>query len=367
MPNVHSFLNFDSKVRIRIRYPLLRVLELEGSRNLTKLPEELKSMIHLRYLGLRYAELKQLPKTIGCLQNLQTINIECTEVETIPSSLWGIQALRHVTLKEWLPGPPPSSNLVNLQTLRKISVPESWRDELPHLPSLRSLMLRYFDKEENGSIVMPDWKIVLTLLGKLNKLVSLSIEGDCIPAEIADVKTSPSYQQLQELTLLGSAFSEPPFSTRFFLDTVEMPPNLIILRLVYIWFDKDQMPKLEKLPYLKSLKLSGIKNIEEMVCSAGGFPQLQELTIWNVHGLKQWKVEKGAMPQLKTLEIHYCKVLSVLPDLNHVKTLQELRLNRMDLLKSKLEDRTGEEWQKIQHVPTIIINHKLVPRTTTNS
>ncbi|KAJ3678480.1 hypothetical protein LUZ60_002283 [Juncus effusus] len=134
IPNVRSFLNFDREVRIGIRYPLLRVSELKGSANLTKLPEELKSMIHLRYLGLEDTELEQLPETIGCLQNLQTINIWNTNVEKIPSSLWGIQALRHVTFTyRGLPGPPPSANLVNLQTLGYVSVPESWRDGLPHL------------------------------------------------------------------------------------------------------------------------------------------------------------------------------------------------------------------------------------------
>ncbi|KAJ3678483.1 hypothetical protein LUZ60_002286 [Juncus effusus] len=332
MPNVRSFLNFDIEVPVGIRYPLLRVLELEGSKNLTKLPEELKSMIHLRYRALRHV-------TLGNVEN------------------------------DTLPGPPPqSANLVNLQTLEGITVPESWRDGLPHLPSLRSLELSYFDKEENGSTVMPDWKIVLTLLGTLNKLVSLFIRGDRIPAEIADVKTSPSYQHLQTLILCGPVGSEPPYSTRFFLDTVELPRNLIKLTLWYIWFDKDPMPKLEKLPFLKSLSLWGIENIEEMVCSAGGFPQLQNLVIWYVHGLKQWKVEKEAMPLLKTLAIDGCNKLSALPDLNHVKTLQELSLGGMsDVLESKVNDRTGEEWQKIQHVPTIMIDYILVTRTATNS
>ncbi|KAJ3678481.1 hypothetical protein LUZ60_002284 [Juncus effusus] len=353
MPNVRSFLNFDIEVPVGIKYPLLRVLELKGSRNLTKLPEELKSMIHLRYLGLENTGLKQLPETIGCLQNLQTINIWGTKVEKIPSSLWGIQALRHVTLREWLPGPPPSANLVNLQTLEYVSVPESWRDGLPHLPSLRTLDLHYFDTEENGSIVMPNWNIVITLLGTLNNLVSLFIEGDRIPAEIADVKTSPGYKHLQTLFLSGPRFSKLPYSTKFSLDTVELPRNLIRLSLWYIWFDKDPMPKLEKLPFLKSLYLWGIENVEEMVCSAGGFPQLQELRIVLVNDLKQWKVEKEAMPHLKTLRIDNCKGLSALPDLDHVKTLQELRLIEMDVLESKVKDRTGEEWQKIQHIPTI--------------
>ncbi|KAJ3678484.1 hypothetical protein LUZ60_002287 [Juncus effusus] len=353
-PNVRSFLNFDRKVPVGIRYPLLRVLELEGSENLTKLPEELKSMIHLRYLGLKFTRLEQLPETIGCLQNLQTINIDGTFLKKIPSSLWGIQALRHVTVRKWWPGPPPSANLVNLQTLQGITVPESWRDGLPHLPSLRSLYLFYFDKEENRSIVMPDWKIVLTLLGTLHNLVSLIIQGNRIPTEIADFKTSPSYQHLQKLDLCGPVGSEPPYSTRFFLDTVELPRNLIILNLGYIWFDKDPMPKLEKLPCLKWLMLSEIENVEEMVCSAGGFPKLQDLGIWFVHDLKQWKVEKEAMPLLKTLRIEGCNKLSALPDLNHVKTLQELRLIGMsDVSESKVKDRTGEEWQKIQHIPTI--------------
>ncbi|KAJ3678491.1 hypothetical protein LUZ60_002294 [Juncus effusus] len=353
MPNVRSFLNFDSEVPVGIRYPLLRVLELEGSDNLTKLPEELKSMIHLRYLGLYFTRLEQLPEIIGCLQNLQTINIEYTDIKKIPSSLWGIQTLRHVTINfDPSPGPPPSANLVNLQTLENITVPESWRDGLPHLPSLRRLKLGYFDKRENGSIVMPDWNIVITLLGTLNNLVSLSIEGDRIPTEIADVRTSPSYQHLQTLFLRGPIISQPPYSTRFFRDTIELPQNLIVLELWYIWFDKDPMPKLEKLPCLKSLYLWAIENVEEMVCSAGGFPQLQKLTILDMHGLKQWKVEKEAMPLLKTLEIRGCQKLT-LPDLNHVKTLQELRLFGMDVLESKVKDRTGEEWQKIQHIPTI--------------
>jgi hypothetical protein len=112
------------------------------------------------------------------------------------------------------------------------------------------------------------------------------------------------------------------------------------------------MPKLEKLRSLKCLELNGIRIVAEtMVCSYGSFPQLQTLKLDYVPTIKEWKVEYGALPVLKYLLIKSCYCLRALPDLRHVTTLQELRIDGQ--LLSEIKNKSSDEWHKVHHIPTI--------------
>ena len=62
----------------------------------------------------------------------------------------------------------------------------------------------------------------------------------------------------------------------------------------------------------------------------------------------------GALPRLRDLEIRSCAKLRKLPDgLQHVKTLQELKLSNMPTKFTewiKIKDCNSEDWGKIAHV-----------------
>lgn len=57
----------------------LRVIDLNGLK-IQKLPNEIGSISHLRYLGIRNSNLEEPPSSISKLDNLQTLDVRRTNV-----------------------------------------------------------------------------------------------------------------------------------------------------------------------------------------------------------------------------------------------------------------------------------------------
>lgn len=135
---------------------------------------------------------------------------------------------------------------------------------------------------------------------------------------------------------------------------VQWPPHLTQLSLSATVLDQDSISSLESLPELALLTLySGSYTGKEMICSRGGFPQLQSLALVALE-LESLVVEDGAMSHLRSLRILGCKKLAMLPEgLQQMTALKDLFLNYMpaNFCSRALED--GEDWPKIQHVPSI--------------
>ncbi|XP_078153615.1 putative disease resistance RPP8-like protein 2 [Carex rostrata] len=344
MPNLRTFINFGEGGSVRgIGYLLLRVLEL-GDINIRDLPNDLKNMIHLRYLGLRLTNVTVIPSWIGHLQNLQTFDISGTNVKELPKSLWKITSLRHVYSSNYqkLVGPPSTANLVNLRSLGWFKVPKSWKKSLPnYLLGIRKLQLLCCDEHDD--------MLIHDFISKLNNLLSVELINLGPARGMIDFSSSPSFQNIHTMYLSGGSDANDETA---YIGIAEMPPNLTKLTLSRYNLNDDPMPKLERLSNLKYLKLDGI-NIEAdtIVCTYGGFPRLQNLELVDVKNIKEWKVEYGALPVLKCLRINACSELRALPDLHFVTTLQELEIDRP--LYSKIENKSGEEWEKVKHIPTI--------------
>ncbi|PON45183.1 LRR domain containing protein [Trema orientale] len=93
-----------------------------------------------------------------------------------------------------------------------------------------------------------------------------------------------------------------------------------------------------------------------MVCSNGGFPQLKSLSFMKLEKFKEWKVEEGALPSLYSLHIDDCSMLSNIPDgLRFVTTLKEMMIQRMPIYFKLRVEEGGEDFYKVQHVPSLII------------
>ncbi|KAH7689011.1 P-loop containing nucleoside triphosphate hydrolase protein [Dioscorea alata] len=332
------------------KFQFLRVLDLIGPTNLQRLPEQIKLMIHLRFLRWQYEITSGLPSSIGNLQFLETIDL--SNGTDIPITLWKIKTLRHV--RHPYCQPPQSLMLRNLLTLRCVNFGShkaiNWR-----FPNLRKL--RVFICEEHHGAMLTH------LLSGLDHLISLSIVAKQWPVEI-DTKDFPFHNRLLSLTLLGIWPKGNTIS--------EFPACLTKLVLCYSELEEDPMPKLERLQYLVTLKLIGNVHLgKTMVCSAGGFPKLESLYITTVSpkrtsmflvlqykrelaNLEEWRVEPGAMPKLAFLELTLCKKLKMLPDLQHLTSLQELKLRYISQeFMLRLERESGEDWYKIQHVPKL--------------
>ncbi|XP_078157496.1 disease resistance RPP8-like protein 3 [Carex rostrata] len=338
MPKLRTFINFKRGSVIGTRFLLLRVLVL-GNARIRDLPTDLKNMIHLRYLSFRETDVTTIPSWIGHLQNLQIFDIGYATIRELPESFWKIPSLRHVHSSDtnFIVGPPSTANLVNLRTLGYFSVPKSWKKSYPHLHGVRELKL--LCKDEN------DGMVIHNLMSKLNNLLSVTFFEFYPPSGVIDFSTSPSYENIHTMYLWG--YRDHPT-----IHIAEMPPNLAKLTLAFFHLNDDPMPKLEKLCSLKWLKIECIRmEVDTIVCTYGGFPELQTLKLDSVNEMKEWKLEDGALPMLKFLRIINCDYLRALPDLQCVTTLQELRIDGE--LKSKIENKSGEEWDKVKHIPTI--------------
>ncbi|KAJ7963279.1 Disease resistance protein [Quillaja saponaria] len=105
------------------------------------------------------------------------------------------------------------------------------------------------------------------------------------------------------------------------------PESLSDLTLSACGLGIDAIPVLENLPKLRSLCFYTGSFIEvRMVCPARGFPQLLVLKMWRLEALQEWEVEEQALQNLMELDIRHCKLLEVPTWLNHIKTLQKLKL-----------------------------------------
>ncbi|KAI3469969.1 hypothetical protein Pfo_026632, partial [Paulownia fortunei] len=120
------------------------------------------------------------------------------------------------------------------------------------------------------------------------------------------------------------------------------------------------MEILGKLPFLEELILLKRSFVgEEMKCHALGFPRLKKLVLDHLPNLREWRVEQGAMPVLSEIEINNCSRLEMVPDgLRFIVTLQKLQISGMPELGKLVSTSSsggGEDFDKVRHVPSIII------------
>ncbi|XP_058112950.1 disease resistance protein RPP8-like [Magnolia sinica] len=322
-------------------FKFLRVMDLRYVK-LTSLPDEIGSLIHLRYLCLMgNGELRRLPSTITRLSNLQTLNIFGTNIKMLPVDIWKMEQLRHLVVKyecQFSNG-TAVHRLSNLQTLKNIWAGSWTEDELEKLINLRELLIC-------GHLNMASSRPISKLV-HLRSLCLEGVSGSFIPA----FESFSNHRHLYYMRLRGRLEKLP--------DLHEFPPNLTKLHLYGSKLEQDPMGTLEKLPNLRILRYGGDAYVtKEMVFSAGGFPLLNDLIIWECNELEEWTVEKGAMPYLTSLRIMSCKRLKMLPDgMRHLTNLQELKLSGMtEEFEERVRENEGEDWFKIQHIPSLIIH-----------
>ncbi|CAA7400526.1 unnamed protein product [Spirodela intermedia] len=321
---------------------LLRVVDLEGA-PIAELPEQVGDLIHLRYLGLKDTEIDSLPSSLRKLRHLQCLNAEGTRIRTMPRVLWKIEALRQVIVPDEVEAEVVEGGLLrNLQVLRDVRAGR-WIDScFGSLTSLRELEISWIKDYHHPAL--SSW------LPELPRLKKLGLRGESIPDCLW---TSSSFSSLQVLTL-GGEVRRPPQQSSSGGD--QWPPNLTQLILWKTSLGQDSIAALEELPELKYLYLGpGSYKGNEMICSRGGFPQLESLVLDSLSPLERWVAEAGAMPRLRSLFIS-CKTLKMLPEgLQDMAALKRLVLWGMSPEICSRAEKEGEDWPKIQHIPSITI------------
>ncbi|CAA7400529.1 unnamed protein product [Spirodela intermedia] len=349
-PRLRTLLSFgfDAESDIKRTFPpfpdlkLLRVVDLERA-PIFELPEQVGDLIHLRYLGLKDTDIESLPSSVGKLRHLQCLDVEGTRIRTMPRGFWKIEALRQVIVPEKVEPEMLVAGLSNLQVLKKVRAGR-WIDScLGSLTSLRKLEIRGIKDCHHPAL--SSW------LPELRHLKKLCLLGESVPEFLWT--TSSSFSSLQVLSLLGRVRRPPQQSSS---GGDQWPPNLTKVTLRGTSLGQDSIAALEKLPELTYLCLRWSYEGNEMICSPGGFPKLESLVLNSLKKLERWVIEAGAMPRLRSLEIYGCTKLAMLPEgLQQMAALKELVLwNTSPEIRSRGE-KEGEDWPKIQHIPSVNI------------
>ncbi|KAI6691606.1 hypothetical protein NL676_028434 [Syzygium grande] len=282
-------------------FGLLKVLDLEGVYK-PVLPESMRSLLLLRYLGLRSTVLDSIPSAVGQLPCLETLDLKHTNVTAIPSSIWEAKNLRHFYMNEVhidaFFHKPSKGSLTNLHTLRGLYIGDKKAvvNGFNRLMNLRKLGITcHTDSLE----AVAKW---IERLPNLQSLKLRSIDEFGKPSNL-EVIPMAQHRNLCNLYLLGSLHIPPNQLSEV------LPLYLQKLTLSMLKLKEDPMPVLGRLQELSILRLFAHSYVgSQMTCVSGGFPKLRVLKLWMLDKLQHWTVQDQAMPLLQDLEIRRWKV-----------------------------------------------------------
>ncbi|XWS30889.1 hypothetical protein CRYUN_Cryun23aG0029900 [Craigia yunnanensis] len=353
-PKKHRLLDGHFLESVFDKFKLLKMLDLEGVKGLEeKLPEDIGTLIQLRFLSLKKTRIRELPTSLVNLVSLQTLNLQTIDKVSwestvqVPNIIWKMEQLRHLYLPKWCGNVTDKlqlANLSNLQTLVNFPANKCDVKDLLPLTDLRKLVLndpRYF--ETFVQIFEPPNKT-------LKYLMSLSLKTDLLsfPNKVVDLRQLLfGCPRLCKLHVEGRIENLPKNN--------EFPSSLTKLTLWGSRLVEDPMEALGKLPHLKYLNGWEVFTGKKMICSKDSFPQLKTLLLRGLPNFEEWTIEEGAMPTMSRLGISDCYKLKMVPDgLRFITNLRELEIRWMSrAFKSSLEE-DGEDFYKVQHVPSIV-------------
>ncbi|RWR75848.1 putative disease resistance protein RGA1 isoform X3 [Cinnamomum micranthum f. kanehirae] len=120
------------------------------------------------------------------------------------------------------------------------------------------------------------------------------------------------------------------------------------------------------LRYLSSLKSLTIRDSDEFARVAhelSFFTSLQRLLLSKCHGLTSLPEEIKNLTSLQSLRIDNCPEMASLPrELQRLSALKELHIDGCPALEIRCTKDTGEDWDKIQHIPHIEIRLHRIAR-----
>ncbi|KAL1346353.1 putative disease resistance protein RGA1 [Arachis hypogaea] len=297
--------SFGSLISLRC----LRVLTLRAL-DITVIPKGIEELKHLRYIDLQgNANIQSLPSEITSLYNLQTLKLSnCSNLKELPADINKMMSLRHIELDSCVSltcMPPGLEQLTGLQTLTLFVLGHGSKLSLSELSGLNNLR------------------------GKLKIKGLNSLRG--IAASVESAKVLLQKPHLQELELQWqwqceeeaiSLVSDPLFN-RGFKTTIQQEEDGL----------KDEVI-LEGLQPHQSIKRLVINGF----CG-------KKLPDWI-----------GNLTELAVLEINNCDGLTSLPEgLRNLKSLQRLCIYSCSQLEESCARNHGDEWNKISHIPKVLI------------
>ncbi|KAK9030779.1 hypothetical protein V6N11_032191 [Hibiscus sabdariffa] len=375
----------------------LRTLNLSNSlfrNSIEELPDEIGKLVHLRYLNLKNnRKLKELPESLCELCNLQTLNLKwCDSLKELPCGVGKIINLRHLenerTDLSLMAMPKGIGRLTNLQTLSVFVVADS--NNAATLGDLQNLMhLRGLLKISGLGAVCDMAEAKKAELQKKQGLRALILDFTISKGVMSRRRQRTNDEKVLE------ALQPPPCLEKLEIwcySSLTMFPNWMmgLTKLSHISLGSclhlKSLPPLGTLPSLESLyigEMSTVKvvkvqflgvereetsalpsSLETPLSSFIAFPSLKHLEFFDLKGWECWmpltireEEHVTVMPRLCSLTIGCCPKLMSLPNYILQNTsLKELDITRSPILSERCRKETGEDWLKISHIPSIIID-----------
>ncbi|XP_058114059.1 disease resistance protein RPM1-like [Magnolia sinica] len=334
--NVNDFPS--SSCRMLLDFKLLRVLDLDGIQ-VSNLPDDVGSLIHLRYLSLRRTQIKSLPNSVKRLHDLQTLDVRDSHLKCLPDGTEMLLQLRHLLLVERTKMRNGVFHLSRLQTLSGVSVDDRFSREVGHLTQLRKLKVKGVKEEFCAQLC--------DSINQFQHLLSLKISA-VDPNEQLQLQTVSRPPQYLEKLVFAGIVKELP-------DWVGSLNCLRVIKFRDTQFTSDPLAALGELPNLAHLYLNNAYVGKQIGCKLGRFPMLRFFALMDMEALEKWsRIEEGSMQCLRYISIFNCPNLKMLPDgVEHLAALQVMGFEEMA---NEFLDRLrkgGEDHFKIQHIPRI--------------
>ncbi|XP_044497266.1 putative disease resistance protein RGA3 isoform X1 [Mangifera indica] len=339
------------------------------------IPKEVKKLVHLKYLNLSHQKVEKLPESLCELYNLQTLDISwCEGLKELPQGMGKLINLRH---------------LINLGTRSLSYMPKT----IEKLTCLRTLS--EFIENSSSSDASKACSTLACLKDLKHLRGTLEIRGLGNVTNVSEVKRMQILSNKKNLFVLTLRFDKEGKGERkndedeLLLEALQSHPNLEKLAIenyrgrtfYFDWImsltglrklsldscrNCMNLSPLAKLPSLESLKIHrmSVKKLVTGIESDGAFssstsvvpfPKLKVLEFWQIFEWEEGDYQNSILPCLASLSINYCGTLRVLPDglLQGAKKLQHLEIFTSHLLEERYSKGTGEDWQKISHIPNI--------------
>ncbi|XP_072982655.1 disease resistance protein RPM1-like [Typha latifolia] len=341
LPFLRTLIAFDTSTpssrqlpSISSKFKYLAVLDLSGL-PIDTLPDAVGSLFNLRYLSLKCSKVKALPKSIRKLTNLQTLDLYSTEIKELPRWIVKLKKLRHLYAGEVtdqtfrafnsITGPKAPEGLRKLKELQTLVAVEPCGGLVGRLGSLTQIRdlgcygLRGERCEQlcaSVSCMLLLWRLVLSARDDEKEVLRLdSWEAPPNP---------PTEKKLVSLNLRGR-LSQGSLDSSFLR---AQEGNLKELALTSCHLEVDPIPSLARFSSLTRLSLRKAYDGEQLVFTAGSFPNLQDLSISDMPRVKQVEIQERSMAKLKTLELQDMTELRDVPrGIEHLKSLPDLQVH----------------------------------------
>nr|UBY07559.1 NBS-LRR disease resistance protein [Dasypyrum villosum] len=300
------------------------------------------NLIHLRYLGLKGADVHELPVDISKLQLLQILDIQGTRINELPASIVQLRNLICLYVYVGVKLPKGMENLTSLEVLQEVDLSSSPHivKELSHLTEIRELKL-YCDTEDVDLINMD---ILIDSLGNLQKLQILFVNfgvrlTDCMRESWVPPPHLHTFDSWGDME--GSFLRLPKWINSMSL------PHLSSLAIFVEELQGDDLQIIGMLPALRSLHLRADRVMGTLVVRADAFP-FTRFCLFDGFPTPPCLFPPGAMPRVQHLdfEVSARSIASGEVDcgMGHLPSLEYVKVDLQRENSSHDEKVTAKAW-----------------------